>query len=284
VRHVELPHRHKLLFLALGSVCLLVLGAAAGFVVLLSGAYSTAATKQHFVITYRILEAGLRYSVGAYADKIEVPNLQRHADIELGHACYRRYCVQCHGAPGVAREAIGQGQLPSPSSLVQSAREWPAAHLFYVVQKGVRMSGMPAWEFRISEHGLWSTVAFLKQMPLVTPADYLNSSDTRREIDCAPPTDSMTYSAERARTLLQQYSCPDCHRIDGVVGPRTHIGPALEDWHSRKFIAGTLPNTPEQLVRWILDPPALSPQTLMPDVRVTEAHARTMARYLFEQR
>jgi mono/diheme cytochrome c family protein len=280
---IKLPHRHKLLFLALGSVCLLVLGITAGFVVLLSGGYSTAATKQHFAITYRILELGLRYSVGAYAEEIETPDLSR-ADVELGQACYRRYCAQCHGGPGITRAAIGQGQLPAPSSLVQSAREWPAAHLFYVVQKGVRMSGMPAWEFRISEHGLWSTVAFLKQMPLMTPADYGHMSGARQESDCPPPTHSVPYSAEHARSLLQQYNCPDCHRIAGVVGPRTHIGPTLVDWHSRKFIAGTLPNTPEHLVRWILDPRALSPQTLMPDVQVTEVHARTMARYLFEER
>jgi cytochrome c1 len=183
----------------------------------------------------------------------------------------------------VAREALGQGQLPSPSSLAQSAREWPAAHLFYVVQKGVRMSGMPAWEFRISEDGLWSTVAFLKHMPSMTPADYREMSAARSASECPPATASVPYSAEHARTLLQQYSCPDCHRIDGVVGPRTHIGPTLQDWRERKLIAGTLPNTPEQLVRWILDPPAVSPDTLMPDLRVSEAHARAMARYLFEE-
>ena len=279
---IKVPHRHKLLFLALGSVGLLVLGITAGFVVLLSGGYSTAATKQHFAITYRILELGLRYSVGTYAEEIETPDLSR-ADVELGQACYRRYCVQCHGAPGIARGAIGQGQLPSPSGLAQSAREWPAAHLFYVVQKGVRMSGMPAWEFRISEHGLWSTVAFLKHMPWMTPADYRAMSEARSESDCPPATASAPYSVERARTLLQQYSCADCHRIDGVVGPRTHIGPTLQDWHTRKFIAGTLPNTPEHLVRWLLDPVALSPRTLMPDLQVTEVHARDMARYLFEE-
>src|SRR5687768_12415998 len=115
VAHAKLPHRHKFLFLALGSALLLVLGAAAGFIVLLSGAYSIAATKQHFTITHRILELGLRYSVATSARNIEVPDLARHADVELGQACYRKHCEQCHGAPGIARGPVGQGQLPSPS-------------------------------------------------------------------------------------------------------------------------------------------------------------------------
>jgi hypothetical protein len=64
------------------------------------------------------------------------------------------------------------GQLPAPSYLSQTAREWPPEYLFYVTQKGVRMSGMPAWQFRISEEGLWSTVAFLKAMPYLTQPEY----------------------------------------------------------------------------------------------------------------
>jgi mono/diheme cytochrome c family protein len=281
---LQLAHRHKALLLGLGAVALLVIGGGAAAVMLLSGAYNTAATKQHFRITYRILETGLRYSVKAYADEIEVPDLERVADIELGQACYRRYCVQCHGAPGVARDPLGQGQLPSPSNLAQSGREWPAAHLYYVVRKGVRMSGMPAWEFRMSEHGLWSTVAFLQKLPLMTPAAYRQMSSIKDESECPQPITSLPYSQERAQTLLRQYACDACHRIDALVGPHTHVGPALHDWRGRKLIAGRLPNTPENLVHWILDPQAVSPETLMPNVQATPAHARDMARYLFEAR
>ena len=41
-----------------------------------------------------------------------------------------------------------------------------------MTQKGVRMSGMPAWEYRISEAGLWATVAFLQAMPEMTTVEY----------------------------------------------------------------------------------------------------------------
>ena len=46
-------------------------------------------------------------------------------------------------------------------------------------------------------------------------------------------------------------------------------------------MAGILPNTPGGLVRWLVDPPAHSPKTAMPDLGVTTAHARHIAAYLF---
>jgi mono/diheme cytochrome c family protein len=277
-----IPHRHKALFIALGAGALVVLGAVAAMVVLLSGAYSTAATKQHFWITYRLLEIGLRFSVAAAADGIKVPDLQRTANINEGLACYQEHCVQCHGAPGVPPDSLGLGELPAPSSLPQSAREWSEAELYYVVQKGIRMSGMPAWEYRMSDDALWSTVAFIKAMPLQTRVSYERMVDASRDAQCSKPTVAQPYSIEQAQITLRQYACDTCHVMENVVGPNTHVGPPLMQFHRRKFIAGILPNTRENLVRWIMDPQDVSPHTLMPDMGVTEPHARTMARYLLQ--
>lgn len=275
-------HRYKALFIGIGAFALLLIGAIAGSIVLLSGAYSTSATKQHFWITYRILELGLRFAVAEEARDIAVPDLERTANLEIGFACYRQHCLQCHGAPGVAPGPMGRGQLPSPSSLSQSAREWSAAELFFVVQKGIRMSGMPAWEYRMSTDALWSTVAFLKAMPLQTRAGYERLAMSNEVAVCPPADGERPYSIEEARITLRQYACDSCHIIEDMVGPMTHVGPPLEQFHRRKYIAGVLPNTPENLVRWIMDPQDVSPHTLMPDLDVTEPHARTMTRYLLQ--
>lgn len=278
----SIPHRHKILFLALGASALVVLGAIAGGVILLSGAYDTAATKQHFWITYRMLELGLHFSVAQAARDIAVPDLARTANLDVGHACYREHCLQCHGAPGIAPAALGRGQLPSPSSLSQSAREWPEAHLYFVVKKGIRMSGMPAWEYRMSDDALWSTVAYLKAMPTQTSVAYERFAAAGQDAKCPPSTRAQPYSIEEAQITLRQYACDTCHIIGDMVGPYTHVGPPLEDFQRRKFIAGVLPNTPDNLVRWIMDPQDVSSHTLMPDLEVTEPHARTMTRYLLQ--
>jgi cytochrome c2 len=79
---------------------------------------------------------------------------------------------------------------------------------------------------------------------------------------------------------MQQYACTTCHLIPGMVGANAHVGPPLAGIAGRGYLGGRLPNTPENLVRWIRHPREISPQSLMPDLGVTEQHARDMAAYL----
>lgn len=277
--------RHKVLLGIAGASALVLVGAGAGFVLLLSGSFDTAATKQHFLVTHRLLEAGLRYSIRTAARDVVVPPLDDPAMVVRGAACFRMHCTQCHDAPGVARGEEGKGMMPVPSGLAQSARDWPAAWLYEVTKRGVRMTGMPAWEFRLSEESLWSTVAFLKTLPSLTVADYRILDARAAAADCPPAVaPAAEPTPERSRVLLAQYGCQSCHRIEGIVGPDSLVGPPLVDWSRQKYIAGVLPNDEENLVRWLMDPQSVSPQTLMPDLGVQEAHAREMAAYLLSLR
>jgi cytochrome c551/c552 len=163
--------------------------------------------------------------------------------------------------------------------LSQTAREWQPEQLFYVTQKGIRMSGMPAWQYRIAEDGLWSTVAFLQRLPFLTRADYQALAARASGKACPRNEAPIEYSEDNAHELLRQYACDNCHQIPGVVGPKTYVGPALHDFARQKFIAGVLPNTHANLIRWVMDPQDVSPMTLMPDLGVPEPHARVMAQY-----
>jgi mono/diheme cytochrome c family protein len=174
--------------------------------------------------------------------------------------------------------------LPVPGSLAQTGREWPSEWLYYATSKGVRMTGMPAWEFRLSEQSLWATVSFLKVLPGLSVQEYqrrLAAVGTQ----CAPRQDLPDMPPKQlGDLLLRQYGCHSCHLIDGVIGPPSFTGPPLRAWPRCGYIAGTLPNTRENLARWISDPQQVSPATLMPDLDVPEAHAKAMAAFLFSQR
>ena len=87
-------------------------------------------------------------------------------------------------------------------------------------------------------------------------------------------------SIERGRNLLAQYQCTSCHAIPGVAGPRGRVGPPLQRFGQRSYIAGEIPNRPDTLARWIETPAALVPGTLMPDMGASAADARDMAAYL----
>ena len=87
--------------------------------------------------------------------------------------------------------------------------------------------------------------------------------------------------AARGKELVFAYACGSCHVIPGVAAAENWVGPPLTDWVERKYIAGTLWNTPENLVRWIMNPQAIEPGTAMPDMGVEENEARDMAAYLY---
>jgi cytochrome c1 len=65
-----------------------------------------------------------------------------------------------------------------------------------------------------------------------------------------------------------------------ITGPEARVGPPLTGVGSRLMLGGVLPNTPENMVRWIRAPQQHSPLTAMPDLGVTERDAVDIAAYL----
>ena len=80
---------------------------------------------------------------------------------------------------------------------------------------------------------------------------------------------------------IRAYGCGSCHVIPGVRGARGLTAPPLAAWSGRRFIAGRVPNTPHELVSWIIHPQGIKPGTAMPDLGVTDQDARHIAAYLY---
>ncbi|CAI08697.1 c-type cytochrome [Aromatoleum aromaticum] len=97
----------------------------------------------------------------------------------------------------------------------------------------------------------------------------------------APPP-ALGGDAENGRLLLRQFGCIGCHRIPGVAGATGNVGPPLDGVGRRVYLAGVLPNSPANMVRWIRDPQSFGFDTAMPDLQVTESQARDMVAYLQE--
>lgn len=89
--------------------------------------------------------------------------------------------------------------------------------------------------------------------------------------------------ADRGREVIEAFGCGACHSIAGVEGAAGRVGPDLRGLAKRNNIAGRLPNTPENLVRWIAEPQQVDPGNLMPDLGADDAVARDMAAYLYER-
>jgi cytochrome c len=85
----------------------------------------------------------------------------------------------------------------------------------------------------------------------------------------------------RGRRAISAYGCGACHVVPGVVGARGLVGPPLNSFAHRAYVAGSLPNTPTNLVRFLQVPQSIRPGSAMPNLDVAEADARDIAAYLY---
>jgi cytochrome c oxidase subunit 2 len=96
----------------------------------------------------------------------------------------------------------------------------------------------------------------------------------------APPAEPAEGSpAAEGRRLFTAQPCVGCHAIRGLAGGQ--LGPDLTHFGSRRTIAGgILRNTPENLARWLKDPLAVKPGSLMPNLGLTDAQVAALVAYL----
>lgn len=87
--------------------------------------------------------------------------------------------------------------------------------------------------------------------------------------------------AAHGKERLRARGCAACHEVPDIDEPGGHVGPSLDGFARRSFIAGRVPNTPAYLVRWLRDPHEIDPHTAMPELGLTEEEARDVAAYLY---
>lgn len=101
----------------------------------------------------------------------------------------------------------------------------------------------------------------------------------------SPDSAALRQSAARAdpalgQRLITQYQCGSCHAIPGVAAARGPLGPSLQAFGKRSYIAGRVPNSADALAQWLVAPASLVPDTTMPSMGVSPEEARHMAAYL----
>jgi cytochrome c2 len=99
----------------------------------------------------------------------------------------------------------------------------------------------------------------------------------------APERDTVAIAGdpERGRREIARLQCGACHEIPGVRAARGSVGPPLDGFARRVYVAGKWPNQPRHLLAWLHDPPAMAPLTAMPALVNDEQSARDIAAYLY---
>lgn len=173
----------KILTAALLTVLLL---AAAGVAYMYSGVYNVAASEPHSALSAWMLKTTKRNSVQAHAPKTGAPGEVSPERLRQGASHYADTCAKCHGAPGVERGAVGKGLTPSPPDLARAIAEWSDTEAFWIVKHGIKFTGMPAFGKSHGDEELWSIVAFVRQLPRMSPERYRETTGAQEQPTAAP--------------------------------------------------------------------------------------------------
>ena len=158
---------------------------------------------------------------------------------------------------------------------------WIPAGVFYVI---AALGMLSAWLQRAERRNAVTQVAralLMFAVMSVTACDQFQSQRKMNEIAAATLTGG---NPRVGKSAVEQIGCGGCHTIHGVRGAEGKVGPPLDGIASRMYIAGVLPNTPDNMARWIVDPKAVDSLTAMPKLGVTPAQARDIAAFLYTLR
>ena len=217
-----------------------------GLAAVLTGVLPLSAAEGHWPLTEWLLEFTKTRTIAAKAWWIEPPPLDDPALVLRGAGHYDLGCRPCHGAPGEPPPRLLTEMTPDPPFLPTEVREWRADELFWIVQNGIKTTGMPGWPVRHREDEVWAMVAFLLRIRELGPEEYrrlARNEEWRPEgekvaggetaaVDAARPLEALTGDPPEA--VLD--TCRRCHGEDGR-GRGVGAYPRLAGQHREYLLA-----------------------------------------------
>lgn len=201
--------------LALGIVLVLMMLGVGALAITSAGLVSISASSGHWPVTSWFLHYSMRRAVSTQSLGIKVPkDLTDPALIVKGAGHYETGCLACHGAPGRSQSLIVQQMTPEPPYLPPRIEHWEPEELFWIVRHGIKFTAMPAWPALKRDDEVWAMVAFLTQLPDMSPERYQALAYGKRADSDAAIT------PEHLRTLVDPLgpvlaNCTRCHGPEG---------------------------------------------------------------------
>jgi mono/diheme cytochrome c family protein len=144
------------------------------------------------------------------------------ATLAQGKVLYDKNCAHCHGATGDGNGLGARDLSPAPRNLVTAQFKFRTTgtgalptddDLFRVISRGLNGTGMPPWQYLLTDAERWAVVDYIKTFsprfaqPAPTPVALP-----------APPNGSRDVA--RGKTVYEKLQCAKCHGDDGRgMGP-----------------------------------------------------------------
>ncbi len=203
------------------------------------------------------------------AHKVKNPISSSDEVIKAGQQIYLQSCALCHGTDGHGYTNLGRDMYPPAMDLTSPhVQQWADADLFWIIQNGIALTGMPSWKSTISATDTWKLAQFIHGLP------HLDTQTVSAAPSAPIPPGAGQQQAQLityGKTLYRQEGCFMCHQLDGKGGK---VGPDLT-------IEGNRRRTDTWLMGHFKDPSAYTPGSIMPSFEnLTQAQLQALTLFL----
>lgn len=112
-------------------------------------------------------------AIPANAKRMSNPVPNTAENLTEARAHWADHCAICHGNDGKGNTTIGQNLYPkAPDMNLPATQNMTDGELYYTIQNGIRLTGMPAWGQAVDhDSDTWKLVHFIRHLPQLTPED-----------------------------------------------------------------------------------------------------------------
>ena len=154
----------------LGVILALFFLIAGGYFLLKSGRVSFSADQEPSAVEEHLAMSAVDASTERNAPEAKNPLAADEGNLVAGAKLYLNHCAGCHGVPANPESLFGRSFNPQVPAFFKEAPDMPENQNFYIIQHGIRWSGMPAWKNTLDERQTWQLVTLMSHMQKLPPA------------------------------------------------------------------------------------------------------------------
>ncbi|MGD1211353.1 MAG: c-type cytochrome [Candidatus Acidiferrales bacterium] len=154
----------------LGILFALIVLVAGAWFVLKKGYVDFAADQRPSLMEAKLSMAAVDAWTDRRAPEGKSPIQPTEENIAAGAKIYLDHCAGCHGVPSNPDGQFARSFNPPAPGFFNDAPDMPDNQNFYIIQHGIRWTGMPAWSKTLDETQTWQVVTFLSNLEKLPPA------------------------------------------------------------------------------------------------------------------
>jgi thiosulfate dehydrogenase len=152
-----------------GIIFTLLVALVGGYLYVKKGYIDFGADQQPSFLERHFAMTAVDASTDRRAPDVKNPVSPTEENLVAGAQLYVNHCAGCHGVPSNRDGQFGKSFFPTVPAFFKDAPDMPENQNFYIVEHGVRWSGMPAWNQTLSDAQVWQLVTFMSNIEKLPP-------------------------------------------------------------------------------------------------------------------